>query len=69
MKERALFACNFKFSTLEREGNWSRKVSRNSLWDRYRGRATNVQCWPQDPYFPFSSLVPHFSEVWKCGKV
>ena len=30
---------------------------------------TNVQCWPQDPYFPFSSLVPHFSEVWKCGKV
>ena len=31
--------------------------------------STNVQCWPQDPYFPFSSLVPHFSEVWKCGKV
>ena len=30
---------------------------------------TNVQCWPQDPYFPFSSLVPHFSEVWKSGKV
>ena len=30
---------------------------------------TNVQCWPQDPYFPFSYLVPHFSEVWKCGKV
>ena len=30
---------------------------------------TNVQCWPQDPYFPFSSLVPHFSEVWKCGTV
>ena len=30
---------------------------------------TNVQRWPQDPYFPFSSLVPHFSEVWKCGKV
>ena len=31
--------------------------------------STNVQCWPQDAYFPFSSLVPHFSEVWKCGKV
>ena len=30
-------------------------------------RGTNVQGWPQDPYFPFSFLVPHFSEVWKCG--
>ena len=30
---------------------------------------TNVQRWPQDPYFPFSSLVLHFSEVLKCGKV
>ena len=39
MKERTLFACYFKFSTLEREGNWSRNVSRNCLWDRYWGRA------------------------------
>ena len=36
---------------------------------QYLPSFTNVQCWPQDPYFPFSSLVPHFSEVWKCGKV
>ena len=28
--------------------------------------STNVQRWPQDPYFPFSSSVLHFSEVWKC---
>ena len=28
--------------------------------------STNVQRWPQDPYFPFSSLVLHFSGVWKC---
>ena len=28
---------------------------------------TNVQCWPQDAYFPVSSSVLHFSEVWKCG--
>ena len=28
--------------------------------------ATNVQRWPQDPYFPFSSFVLHLSEVWKC---
>ena len=34
-----------------------------------RELSTNVQRWPQDPYVPFSSLVPHFSEVWKCGKV
>ena len=34
MKERALYARNFKFSTLEREGNWSRNVSQNCLWDR-----------------------------------
>ena len=26
----------------------------------------NVQRWPQDPCFPFLSLVLHFSEVWKC---
>ena len=28
MKERALFARNFKFSTIEQEGNWSRNVPR-----------------------------------------
>ena len=38
-------------------------------WVTSSQNITNVQCWPQDPYFPFSSLVPHFSEVWKCGKV
>ena len=27
---------------------------------------TNLQRWPQDPYFPFSSLALHLSEVWKC---
>ena len=30
------------------------------------GWATNVQRWPQDPYFPFSPLVLYFSEVLKC---
>ena len=29
-------------------------------------QTTNVQHWPQDLYFPFSSLVLHFYEVWKC---
>ena len=28
--------------------------------------STNVQRWPQDPYFHFSSLVLHLSDVWKC---
>ena len=45
------------------QANWTRK------WSTTLAIATNVQCWPQDPYFPFSSLVPHFPEVWKCGKV
>ena len=35
-------------------------------WVWSSGGSTNVQRWPQDPYFPFSSLVLHFSEVWKC---
>ena len=35
----------------------------------FRPLSTNVQRWPPDPYFAFSSLVPHFSEEWKCGKV
>ena len=49
MKERTLFACNFKFSTLEREGNWSRNVSRNCLWDRY--------CWRRAGLILYADLL------------
>ena len=27
-----------------------------------------MSSWPQYPCFPFSSLVLHFSEMWKCEK-
>ena len=30
---------------------------------------TNVRRWPQDPYYPFSFFVLHFSEVRKFGIV
>ena len=30
--------------------------------------STNVQPWPQDPYFSDSFLVLHFFEVWKCER-
>ena len=44
--------------------SWSDKVS---PYYSFVGRSpTNVQRWPQDRYFPFSSLVLHLSEVWKC---
>ena len=35
----------------------------------FRPLSTYVQRWPPDPYFAFSSLVPHFSVEWKCEKV
>ena len=27
-----------------------------------------MSSWPQYPYFPFSSLVLHFSKMWKCER-